>query len=84
MLPTLAASGTAVIISKYYRHGRGVKVGDMVSFKSPIDNDMRVIKRVIGMPGDFVLRDTPGQGEGIMIQVRRLNLIRYLSSSANA
>jgi hypothetical protein len=69
MLPTLAASGTAVITSKYYRHGRAIKVGDLVSFRSPVDHGTTVIKRVIGMPGDFVLRDTPGQGEGIMIQV---------------
>lgn len=70
MLPTLASSGTSVVISKYYRHGRKVQVGDMVSFKHPVHEDWRAIKRVVGMPGDFVLRDTPGKGDGSMIQVR--------------
>ena len=70
MLPTLASSGTSVVISKWYRRGRGVEVGDMVSFKHPIDPESSAIKRVVGMPGDFVLRDTPGKGDGTMIQVR--------------
>ncbi|CAD0050755.1 unnamed protein product [Aureobasidium pullulans] len=69
MLPTLNASGTTVIISKYYRRGRGIEVGDMVSFKHPVQSEINAIKRVIGMPGDFVLRDTPDQGDGTMIQV---------------
>lgn len=70
MLPTLNASGTSVVISKWYRRGRGVQVGDIVSYKHPIQGEMTTIKRVIGMPGDFVLRDTPGKGDGTMIQVR--------------
>lgn len=69
MAPTLAPSGDSVLISKYYRHGRGLKVGDVVSFKHPLREDMRASKRVIGMPGDFVLRDTPDKGMGMMIQV---------------
>lgn len=69
MVPTLAASGDSVIISKYYRHGRDVQVGDIVSFKHPMREDMRASKRVVGMPGDFVLRDTPEKGQGMMIQV---------------
>lgn len=70
MLPTLESSGTSVLISKFYRRGRGIEVGDMVSFTHPIEPEFRAIKRVIGMPGDFVLRDTPGKGDGMMIQVR--------------
>jgi hypothetical protein len=70
MLPTLNASGTSVVISKWYRRGRGVQVGDIVSYKHPIQGELTTIKRVIGMPGDFVLRDTPGKGDGTMIQVR--------------
>lgn len=69
MLPTLNASGTSVIISKWYRRGRGIQVGDIVSYKHPVQGDVTTIKRVIGMPGDFVLRDTPGKGDGTMIQV---------------
>jgi hypothetical protein len=70
MLPTLNASGTSVVVSKWYRRGRGIQVGDIVSYKHPVNGDMTTIKRVIGMPGDFVLRDTPGKGDGTMIQVR--------------
>ncbi|KAG9521820.1 LexA/Signal peptidase, partial [Aureobasidium melanogenum] len=69
MLPTLNASGTSVIVSKWYRRGRGIQVGDIVSYKHPIHGEITTIKRVIGMPGDFVLRDTPGKGDGTMIQV---------------
>ncbi|KEQ73775.1 LexA/Signal peptidase, partial [Aureobasidium namibiae CBS 147.97] len=69
MLPTLNASGTSVVISKWYRRGRGIQVGDIVSYKHPIQGELTTIKRVIGMPGDFVLRDTPSKGDGTMIQV---------------
>lgn len=69
MQPTLAASGDSVLVSKYYRHGRGVQVGDIISFKHPMRDDVRASKRVVGMPGDFVLRDTPEKGTGMMIQV---------------
>ncbi|GAB7347193.1 hypothetical protein MBLNU459_g3302t1 [Dothideomycetes sp. NU459] len=69
MQPTLAPTGDSVLVSKYYRHGRGVEVGDIISFKHPMREDVRASKRVIGMPGDFVLRDTPDKGKGMMIQV---------------
>ncbi|GAB7347192.1 hypothetical protein MBLNU459_g3302t2 [Dothideomycetes sp. NU459] len=71
MQPTLAPTGDSVLVSKYYRHGRGVEVGDIISFKHPMREDVRASKRVIGMPGDFVLRDTPDKGKGMMIQVSR-------------
>ncbi|KAI9698741.1 MAG: hypothetical protein M1836_003851 [Candelina mexicana] len=67
MLPTLAAYGDGVMISKFYRRGRGIEVGDIVSVKHPLFLGQGVIKRVLGMPGDFVLKDTPGKGEGIMV-----------------
>ena len=73
MLPTFNSFGDAVLISKYYRRGRGIKVGDVVSYTHPIEPQIRGLKRVIGMEGDFVLRDTPGVGvelgEESMIQV---------------
>lgn len=69
MLPTLAADGELLLLSHYYHHGRGIKVGDVVSFKHPLDGEKRAAKRVVGMEGDFVLRDTPGKGKGIMMQV---------------
>lgn len=69
MLPTLAVDHDWVYISKLYRRGRGIRVGDVVSFKHPTFPSMGALKRVVGMPGDFVLRDTPGSEGGMMIQV---------------
>ncbi|KAI9711852.1 MAG: hypothetical protein M1820_001997 [Bogoriella megaspora] len=71
MVPTLDPIGTLVFTSKRYRRGRGIQVGDLVSFDHPVKHG-RGLKRVVGMPGDFVLRDTPGAGEPgheMMIQV---------------
>lgn len=69
MLPTFEVAGDAVIASKWYRRGRGVTVGDVVTFSSVTEPGERVIKRVVGMEGDFVLMDTPGSGSDAMIQV---------------
>ena len=69
MLPTLNLTGDAVLILRWYRRGHAVKPGDLVSFVHPMHRHERAIKRVIGMPGDWVLRDTPGQGEGVLVQV---------------
>lgn len=69
MVPTIAAAGDWVLISRSYRRGRHVVVGDMVSFAHPVKVEQSAIKRVIGMPGDFVLRDTPGKGAGVMLRV---------------
>ena len=68
MLPTINATGDWLLLSKRYRKGRGVVVGDIVSFKHPIDEHTRSVKRVVGMPGDIVLRDSPDKS-GQMIQV---------------
>ena len=74
MLPTLAVKGDVVWISGHHRYGRNVKVGDMVSFKHPLVSDALVVKRVVGMPGDFVMRDVHEDGHGkqteMMLQVR--------------
>ena len=78
MLPTLYSTGDWLIMSKIYRKGRGIKIGDLVSFKHPLSEDTRAVKRVIGMPGDFVLRDTPGTSD-LMIQVSQR--ARYCSST---
>lgn len=72
MLPTLAVQGDSVWVDSRYRLGRNLKVGDLVSFKHPIVPSALAIKRVMGMPGDFVVRDTidgdASQSE-IMLQV---------------
>ncbi|KAK7520534.1 peptidase S24/S26A/S26B/S26C [Phyllosticta citriasiana] len=69
MVPTLPTFGAGVVISKQYRRGRNIEVGDLVSFEHPMKLGEGAIKRVIGLPGDFVLRDTPGKGDGMMLQV---------------
>jgi len=68
MLPTFEVRGDSVIISKFYRRGRGIKVGDVVSFHSVVEPGESVIKRVLGLEGDYVLRDTP-ESTDLMIQV---------------
>lgn len=70
MLPTLNARGDWVYISKHYRRGKGVHIGDVVSIKHPMFPHVGASKRILGMPGDFVLRDAPGSKSQMMIQVR--------------
>ena len=69
MLPTLEVVGDRVLISKHYRRGRDVEVGDVIAFDSVVNPNERVIKRVLGMEGDYVLRDTPKSKSGTMLQV---------------
>jgi inner membrane protease subunit 1 len=69
MLPTINVSGDWIVISKFHSRGRGIKVGDLVSYAHPIDGpDVNVVKRVIGLEGDFVVKD-PSDGSGDMLQV---------------
>jgi inner membrane protease subunit 1 len=70
MLPTLSAFGNYVIIDKSYRRGRGLTVGDVISFKHPIREGEFACKRVLGLEGDFVLMNTPGAKNDAMLQVR--------------
>jgi len=69
MLPNMNHYQEYVLISKRYRRGRYIQVGDVISYWHPFSLHQRGIKRVVAMPGDFVLRDTPDQGEGLMLQV---------------
>lgn len=76
MLPTMSVTGDWVFISKLHVYGRGVKPGDLVSYTHPIDGPgVHVIKRIIGMPGDFVVKD-PTDGSDDMLQVR-LRSVEY-------
>lgn len=72
MLPTIQSFGDYVLISKYYRRGRGVQVGDIVSFRHPVREGEFAMKRVIGMQGDFVLMNTPDRSDA-MIQVGKIS-----------
>lgn len=70
MLPTISWDKEAVLISNFFhRRGRNISVGDVISFEHPVRPGYKSIKRVIGMPGDFVCRDTPGKGKGWLVQV---------------
>ena len=85
MFPTIPESNSISITSPMYRNGKGIKVGDFIWFRNPIMPRHRAGKRVIGLPGDYVLRDehlsptagggrVPGMHEGerrepMMVQV---------------
>jgi len=69
MLPTFEVLGDFVIVDRWYRRGRGIQVGDLVTFDSVVKPGEKVIKRVLGLEGDYVLRDTPESGSDAMIQV---------------
>ena len=71
MLPALGVRGEWLWVSTWHGRGRGVRVGDLVSVRHPLVPGEGVSKRVLGMPGDFVLRDTPEGGGDAMIQVHR-------------
>lgn len=61
MLPTFALMGEWLVLDKTARRGRGVTVGDVISYKIPFDPSSLGIKRVIGMPGDYVSISSPGE-----------------------
>ena len=68
MIPTLYLEDW-VLASYWYRRGRGVKVGDIVSAQHPYEPGEVVIKRIVGMPGDFVCAGADPENGGVMIQV---------------
>ncbi|CAG8950191.1 hypothetical protein HYFRA_00008428, partial [Hymenoscyphus fraxineus] len=69
MLPTFEILLDGLLVSKYHRRGRGIEVGDVITFDSVVEPGQKVIKRVLGMEGDYVMRDTPGSGSLEMLQV---------------
>lgn len=69
MLPGWEIWGEGAIVSHLHRRGVDVKVGDLVKFKVPVTDD-EAIKRVAGLPGDYVLVHSPDSGRDEMIQVR--------------
>ncbi|KAG9246075.1 signal peptidase-like protein I, partial [Calycina marina] len=71
MLPTVEIYGDSLLVSKLYRRGRGVKVGDVVSFAGVHEPETEAVKRVLGMEGDYVLRNSPGAKHDDMIQAGR-------------
>ncbi|KAK5939079.1 Mitochondrial inner membrane peptidase complex subunit [Knufia obscura] len=65
MYPTIPDKANLLFVNKTYRLGRGIKVGDCVQISNPMFPRQYSGKRVVGMPGDYVLRSkypsaTPG------------------------
>jgi inner membrane protease subunit 1 len=67
MLPTIPHSdgpwyrNALILISRSFKHGKGVKVGDIVIYSHPLKPGSTSCKRIIGMPGDLVCVVTPGK-----------------------
>ncbi|KAI1438826.1 LexA/Signal peptidase [Xylaria sp. CBS 124048] len=59
MLPTFLATNEWFVTDKRYRRGRGVEVGDCVVYSIPVEPGEEGLKRVMGMPGDYVLLNSP-------------------------
>ncbi|KAK2067968.1 hypothetical protein P8C59_001667 [Phyllachora maydis] len=59
MLPTAEVTGQWFLVSKHHSRGRGLHVGDLVIFDLPFHRDDMGMKRVLGLPGDYVLVDAP-------------------------
>ena len=69
MVPTITVWGDWIYTSKRYARGNGIEFGDIVEFKHPMVPAAAIVKRVMGLPGDFV-REDGGVGTGDrMIQV---------------
>ena len=73
MYPTFSPRGDYLLISRLHKYGRGIEVGDVVRFYHPSFLGVNGAKRVLGLPGDFVCKDsafsTEAGEEGEMIQV---------------
>ncbi|KAK1599611.1 peptidase S24/S26A/S26B/S26C [Colletotrichum navitas] len=67
MLPTFEITGENLVADKRYRYGRDVAVGDLVYYKIPIFPKATGVKRVVGMPGDFVLFNSPDSRKDMMV-----------------
>jgi mitochondrial inner membrane protease subunit 1 len=73
MMPTFAVDGDCIIADMTHARNRrkALRVGDLVLYRIPVDNASGV-KRLLGLPGDYVSMGTPGEkGDDVMIQVCR-------------
>ncbi len=70
MLPTFEVIGEQLLISRRHRYGRNLLVGDLVVYKIPTYPETEGVKRVLGLPGDYVLMNSPDSESDTMIQVR--------------
>jgi len=85
MLPTLEVAGDFVLLDCRYRRGRNVQVGDVVGYYIPIHLEDWGVKRVLGMPGDYVVLHPDGsvpEKNNAMIQVHDLAPSSVLSADS--
>lgn len=71
MMPTFAVDGDWIAADMSHARNRkgALRVGDVVLYRIPLD-DGNGVKRLVGMPGDYVSVGTPGErGADKMIQV---------------
>jgi len=73
MLPTISTSGDWILLSRLHTKGRGIAQGDMVSFLRPDKPDVLVVKRVVGLEGDFVLVEP--RAPAILDELEEMGLI---------
>ncbi|CAJ2507891.1 Uu.00g090770.m01.CDS01 [Anthostomella pinea] len=59
MLPTFLATADWFVTDRRFRRGRGVSVGDCVTYAIPVEPGQEGVKRVLGLPGDYVLLNSP-------------------------
>jgi inner membrane protease subunit 1 len=64
MLPHFPSSGACIIMTPFTARGRNLRVGDIVAAHSPYEAGGRIVKRVVGMPGDVVCVNEDPSGEG--------------------
>ncbi|KAI1173693.1 LexA/Signal peptidase [Nemania sp. FL0916] len=65
MLPTFLVFNDWFVTDKRFRRGRGVQVGDCVVYSIPVEPPgQEGVKRVLGMPGDYVLLNSPPMSPG--------------------
>lgn len=65
MYPTIPSGLSSNISSRRHKHGKNIQIGDIIVLRNPMFPDGKSCKRVMGMPGDYVLRDphlSPGVG----------------------
>lgn len=74
MVPTFSVDGDWIAADMTHARNRrsALKHGDLVLYRIPLDN-ANGVKRLVGMPGDYVSVGTPGEkGSDMMIQVCRV------------
>lgn len=83
MVPTFDVDGTWVAFDMTCRNGRGIRVGDLVTYIIPDESGkFSGVKRVIGMPGDVVAIE-PGKDTFLQVKTPILSaffFFRYPSS----